>query len=127
MIKLAIGMTFLVTPLFAQRHSTITIRPLDKADTLAKFLDVIDIRSPKPEREKHKIIWQRDDVRTLAIQYATDGGVVFTMTDDGTNMKRDKYVIGLYLLQEEREKKLGTFRINKSGRVSGQLTVEKSR
>ena len=124
-VTLIIGLIFIVAPLHAQRRSTITIRPIDKADTLPKFLDVIDIRAPNHERDKHKIIWQREDVRTVATKHAADGGVVYTMTDDGTNLKRDKYVIGLYLLQGELEKKLGTFKISKTGQVSGQLTAEK--
>jgi len=124
-IILITGLTVIAEPLLAQRHSTITIRPIDKADTLAKFMDVIDIRTTNSERDKHKIIWQRADVRTAAMKYAVDGGVVYTMTDDGTNLKSDKYVIGLYLLKGELEEKLGTFKITKTGRVSGQLSVKK--
>src|SRR5690242_15567303 len=109
------GLAVITEPLLAQGRSTVVIRPIDKADTLAKFLGVVDIRTTNQEREKHKIIWERAEVRTAAMKHAVDGGVVYTMTDDGTNLKRDKYVIGLYLLQGELEKKLGTFKINKAG------------
>ncbi|HEU5292544.1 MAG TPA: hypothetical protein VFU05_17975 [Cyclobacteriaceae bacterium] len=121
---LIVGLTFIAASALAQRRSTITIRPIDKADTLAKFLDVIDLRETSQERDKHRIIWQRVDVRTIAIKYAANGGVVYTMTDDGTNLRRGKIVIGLYLLDEGLERKLGTFKVNKTGQVSGKLTVD---
>ena len=124
-VMIIVGLTLIVAPLLAQRPSTITIRPIDKADTLAKFLDVVDIRETNHERDKHKIIWQREDVRTVAMKHAADGGIVYTMTDDGTDLRRGKIMIGLYLLHGDLERKLGTFKLNKTGRVSGKLTVSK--
>ena len=46
------------------------------------------------------------------------------MTDDATNLRRGKIVIGLYLLNNDLERKLGTFKINKAGHVSGKLAVD---
>lgn len=121
------GLIFFATSAQAQRRSTVTIRRIDKADTLAKFLDVVDLRETSQERDSHKIIWQREDVRTVAIKFASSGGVVYTVTDDGTNLRRGKIVIGIYFLNDGLERKLGTFKVNEQGQVSGKLTVDDKR
>ncbi|MBA4058080.1 MAG: hypothetical protein C0490_25405 [Marivirga sp.] len=116
-ITLTVGLVLLTCCLFAQRHSTVAIRPIDKTDTLAKFLDVIDIRTSIDEREKHKEIWKMDDVRKLAMKYANDGSIVFTMTEDKTNIKRGNYVIGLYRLVGENNTKLETYRLTLTSQI----------
>jgi hypothetical protein len=123
-VILIVGLSFIAASAQAQRRSTITIRPIDKADTLAKFLDVMDLRETSQERDSHKIIWQLEDVRTIAIKFAAKGGIVYTMTEDGTNLRRGKFVIGLYLLNNDLERKLGTFKVNKAEKVSGKLTAD---
>jgi hypothetical protein len=84
----------------------------------------MDLRETSQERDSHKIIWQLEDVRTIAIKFAAKGGIVYTMTEDGTNLRRGKFVIGLYLLNNDLERKLGTFKVNKAEKVSGKLTAD---
>ena len=101
-----------------QRYSTIVLRSLDKEDSLAKFLDVADIRTPLPEKEKHKLIWKIEAVRKAAISLKEKGVETFTMTDGTPTKDSPYYTIGFYELIITHSNRLMTYRISKD------LTIE---
>jgi hypothetical protein len=107
-----------VDNVYGQRFSSVVLRQVDKTDTLAKFLDVADIRTKTEEKEKHKIIWTISEVRDTSISLRRNGFEVFTMTEEGTNDDSKVYIIGLYKMLEGDDRRIATYRINKD------LTIE---
>ena len=90
------------------------IRQVDKSDSIAKYLEFTDIRVSLDEKNKHKLIWNLDEVRKGAIYLRKKGVETFTMTDQKPNIDSPYYIIGFYEMLTEHYSRLKTFRINKN-------------
>ena len=112
-----VTLTLSVSLAYGQRYSSFVLRQLDTTDSIAKFLDLADIRTTVAERQKHKLVWTINEVRTGAIALRKQNIPTFTMTDETPTDKSPFYIIGFYEMMDEHYVRLLTYRVSKDLKI----------
>ncbi|HEY9008569.1 hypothetical protein [Ohtaekwangia sp.] len=102
-----------------QQYVDFSLRPVDKTDSLGRYLEFKDAHATADEIENHKLIWKVKEVRVDAASLKEKKVQAFTMTDEKPTTASPYFVIGFYELLAGHYTRIESFRVGKD------LIVEK--
>ncbi|HEY9049858.1 MAG TPA: hypothetical protein VIN08_28360, partial [Ohtaekwangia sp.] len=100
-----------------QQYVDFVLKPVDKADTLGRYLEFKDAHVSADEIENHKLVWKVKEVRVGAASLREKRVQAFTMTDEQPTQQHPYFVIGFYELLAGHYTRLDTFRVGKDHTV----------